>query len=140
MSASIRGNNYRLDVLMDGQEFSIDTITNVNINQDSTFLRSNFVGSPIAEGDQTHEGWSGSMDMEVKNAVAEAIIDAVVAGVLNGVGAPQVSIVETETYNDGTTISYMYGDVQMKLSKTSPGQNAKITKRLDLQMGYRKQV
>ena len=140
MGVSIRGNNYRIDVLIDGKEFTIDSITNVSINQDSTFTRSQYVGQGITEGDQTHEGWSGSLDMEVKSAIAEIIIDAITAGVINGVGAPKVAFVETELYTDGTSASYMYGDVQLKISKTVGGQATKTTKKLDIQAAYRKPV
>lgn len=140
MTASIRGHQTRVDLAIEGKPVSIDTITNFSANMDSDFMRSQYVGNPVPEGDQTVNGWSGSMDMEVKSDIAELIIDAVIAGNLNGVGVTEIAIVDTEDYPDGSTASYMYIDIQMKISKTFQGQNTKVTKKLDWQAARRKRL
>jgi hypothetical protein len=99
-----------------------------------------YVGNPIPEGDQTIEGWSGSLDAEVKDAVIDQLIDAVVTNNLNGVGVDDLTLVTTEFYADGSVQSYVYIDIQLKMSRNQKGLGDKITKRLDLQASFRKAI
>lgn len=135
--ASIRGHQTRFEMFQDGAPVVFDTITNVQINQDSNFSRSYYVGNPLSEGDQTIEGWSGQMDMEVKNANAEIFIEALVANNLNGIGVSEYTFIDTEFYPDGTSSSYAYFDCQFSLSKTKPGLNEKVTKTINFQAAGR---
>jgi hypothetical protein len=135
---SIRGHQGQVKLYRNGSLVNILTITNLDINQDSSFARSNYVGNPIPEGDQTIEGWSGSMDLEVKDAQADLLIDAIVNQNLNGVGLDDITVVSTEFYHNGTSQSYVYMDMQFKMSRNQKGLNDKITKRLDFQASFRK--
>lgn len=135
--ASIRGHQARFEIFQDGAPVVIDTLTNVNINQDSNFTKSFYVGNPIPEGDQTIEGWSGQFDMEVKNAVIEEFLDALIANNLNGIGVSEYTFIDTEFYPDGTSKSYVYFDCQFSLSKTKPGLNEKVTKTVNMQAAGR---
>lgn len=135
--ASIRGHQTRFEMYQDGAPVVIDTITNVNINQDSNFSRSFYVGNPVGEGDQSIEGWSGSLDMEVKSASADEFIDALISNNLNGIGVSEYTFIDGELYPDGTVKYYMYFDCQWSLSKTKAGLNEKVTKTLNFQAAGR---
>lgn len=137
MTASIRGNSGLFKVYQDGAEHVIDTITRVSISQDSTFSRSNYVGNQVPEGDQSIEGWSGQVEVEVKSAVVDEFIDGLVTDNLNGIGVSEYSFIDTEKYADGTRASYVYFDSQWKMSKEQGGLTDKTTKRLDFQASGR---
>lgn len=138
MSASIRGHQGQFKLYQDGALANIVNLTSVDVNQDSTFMRSNYVGQPEPEGDQAIEGWSGSADAEVKDASIDLFIDALVTNNLNGIGVSQYTFVTTELYADGTTQSYVYYDVQWKMGRKQGGLQEKITKRLEFQASGRK--
>jgi hypothetical protein len=140
MSASIRGHQGRFEVYQNGAVVKIANITKVSINQESTFSKSMYVGNPVPEGDQSIEGWSGSLDAEVKDAAMEDFIDALVTNNLNGIGVSDYAFISTELYADGTQRSYVYNDCQFKISKENGGLNAKMTKKLDFQAMFRQAV
>lgn len=140
MPASIRGHQTRFEVYQDGAQRQFDTITNVQINQDSNFSKSFYVGSPIPEGDQTIEGWSGQFDFEVKNDEAELFLDALIANNLNGIGVSEYTFIDTEFYPNGSSASYVYFDCQFSLSKTKPGLNEKVTKTMNFQAAGRVRI
>lgn len=135
--ASIRGHQGKLRLFKNGQPTGIADITAFEINQDSDFMRSNYVGNKIPEGDQAMLGWSGSVDCEVKDAAIDDLIDSVISGNQAGVGVDEISILATEEYPDGQLQSYVYFDVQLRMSKRSGGLNEKQTKRLDFQASGR---
>jgi hypothetical protein len=137
MSASIRGHQGQIKFFQDGAIVNIANLTNVNINQDSTFSRSNYVGNPVPEGDQSFEGWSGSVDMEVKDDELDKFIDALVSANLAGIGVSDYTVTSTENYTDGLTSNYVYFDCQFKMSKTQGGLDKKMTKKLDFQASGR---
>lgn len=137
MSASIRGHQTTLKVFKNGTDAELLTITRFEVNQDSTFQRSHYVGNPVPEGDQTQEGWSGSFDLEVKGPEVDDLIDALVTANLNGIGVEECTIMDTENYADGRTRSYVYADCQFKMSKTQPASTEKVTKRIEYQSQLR---
>lgn len=137
---SIRGHQGRLEILLNGGKTEIVNITSLDTNQDSNFSRSFYVGNPLGEGDQTIEGWSGSMDLEVKDAKVDELVDAIVAGNLAGLGIVDIAMVVDEYYTDGTLSSYVYFDMQMRMSKRVAGLNEKQTKRLDWQASGRERL
>lgn len=137
MSASIRGHQGTLKIFKDGALQNIVNLTSVDISQDSSFSRSFYVGSQVPEGDQSMEGWSGSVEAEVKDASIDEFIDALVTDNLNGIGVGDYTFISTENYADGTTKSYVYFDVQWKMSKRQAGLNEKMTKKLDFQASGR---
>lgn len=140
MSASIRGHQGQIKLFTDGAPEGIVDLTSVDIQQDSTFSRTNYVGKAIPEGDQTMEGWSGTLDAEVKDASIDNFIDAIVTNNLNGIGVSDISMVSTENYSDGSTQSYVYFDMQFKMSKNQKGLADKMTKRLDFQASGRQKL
>lgn len=140
MPASIRGHQGRIRILRNGGDSEIIHITSADINQDSTFSRSFYVGNPIPEGDQSVEGWSGSMELEVKNAKVDELIDAMVSGQLAGIGVEDVAYMIDELYADGTLSSYVYFNVQIRMSKRVSGQTEKQTKRVDFQSSGRQRL
>ena len=125
-------NNGLLDRVVD--------ITNVNINQDSDFIRSEYVGQALPESDQSIKGWSGSIDLEVRSASVDDLIDGLITNNLNGIGVSDYTFVTTEQYADGTSQSYVYFDVVWKMSKTQSGLSEKVTKKLDFQASGRQKV
>lgn len=137
---SIRGHQGQISFFQDGADVGVVNLTSVDIAQDSSFSRSNYVGVPEPEGDQSMEGWSGSVDAEVKDATIDKLIDGLVTNNLNGIGVSDYSFVHTEKYNDGTQQSYVYYDVQMKMSKKQEGLQSKMTKKLDFQASGRKAI
>lgn len=140
MSASIRGHQAVVKLFRNGTPAGQIPITKFNINQDSTFSRSFYVGQPHGEGDQSQEGWSGSFDLEVKGPEIDVLVDAMVNAKLNGVGVDEITIIDTEFYADGTQQTYVYIDIQAKMSKSSGGITEKLTKKLDWQASLRKPV
>jgi hypothetical protein len=138
MAASIRGHQGQFKIFQDGQLQSIVNIMSVDINQDSTFMRSHYIGQPVPEGDQAIDGWSGSCELEVKDAAVDEFIDALVTNNLNGIGVSDYTFLTTEQYPDGTTKSYVYFDCQFKMSRKASGLQEKITKRLEFQASGRK--
>lgn len=137
MSASIRGHMGYIKIFKNGELSDIANLTNVQIQQDSTFSRSHYVGNPVPEGDQSMEGWSGSFDMEVKDAALDEFIDALVTENLAGIGVSDTNFIATEQYADGQNTPYLYYNCQFKMSKTQGGGNAKMTKKLDFQAAGR---
>lgn len=137
MTASIRGHQGELKFFQDGELVALVNLMSVEVNQDSTFMRSMYVGNPIPEGDQAIEGWSGNVEAEVKDASIDEFIDALVTNNLNGIGVSDYSMISTERYPDGTLKSYVYFDMQFKMSKSQRGLNEKMTKRLDFQASGR---
>jgi hypothetical protein len=132
-NASIRGHQGAFRVFENAALVNIVNLTSVEINQDSSFSRSFYVGNAIGEGDQAIEGWSGSVEAEVKDASIDEFIDALVTNNLNGIGVSDYTFISTENYPDGTSKSYAYFGVQWKMSKRQSGLNEKMTKRLEFQ-------
>lgn len=135
---AIRGHQGQIKFYQDGGDVGIVNLTSVEANQDSTFMRSNYVGVAESEGDQVIEGWSGSVEAEVKDASIDLFIDALTTNNLNGIGVSDYTFTITELYGDGTTQSYVYYDCQFKMSRKQEGLQAKITKRLEFQSSGRK--
>jgi hypothetical protein len=137
MSASIRGHMGEIKFFENGAPAGLVDLTSVDVNQDSSFSRTFYIGRPVGEGDQSIDGWSGSVEAEVKDDVIDKFIDALVTNNLNGIGISDYTFVTTEKYPDGSQASYVYFDVQFKMSKHQKGLNEKITKRLDFQAAGR---
>jgi hypothetical protein len=137
MSASIRGHQGQFKIFQDGALQDIVNLTNVQLTQDSTFSRSMYVGAPVPEGDQAIEGWSGSVDAEVKDDAIDLFIDALIANNLAGIGVSDYTFISTEQYADGRVSSYVYFDCQFKMAKTQGGLSSKMTKKLDFQCSGR---
>lgn len=137
MGASIRGHSGQFKIFQDGELKNIVNITKVDINQKSDFMQSMYVGNPVPEGDQTIMGWEGSIDTEVKDAEVDEFIDALIQNNLNGIGVSDYTFISTENYADGRTSSYVYFDVQFKMSKSQEGLQSKMTKKLDFQASGR---
>lgn len=137
MTASIRGHQARFEVYENGQRKVFDTITRVSINQDSDFSRAEYVGNAIPEGDQSIRGWSGQIEMEVKGPEQDEFMDALINNNLNGIGVSQYFFIVTEFYPDGRTASWVYSDVQWKISRDQSGLSEKVVKRLDWQASAR---
>lgn len=137
MSASIRGHSGDLKMFENGAPLGIIEFTNVDIQQNSDFQQTEYLGNPIPEGDQVMKGWTGTMDMEVKNNLPDKFIDALIVNNLNGIGVSDYSFVSTEKYADGTTSAWVYFDCQWKLSKNQKGLSSKMTKRFDFQCSGR---
>lgn len=137
MPASIRGHQGRFKIFENGGLTNIVDITSADTQQDSDFSRTEYVGRSIAEGDQSIKGWSGSIDLEVKDDSVDKFIDALVTNNLNGIGVSDYTLVLTEAYADGQVASYVYVDCQFKMSKRQSGLSEKITKRLEFQSSFR---
>lgn len=134
---SIRGHKGQFKLFENGQLSNIVDITSVSVSQDSSFSRTMYVGRALPEGDQSIEGWSGSIDLEVKDAAVDDLIDALVTNNLNGIGVSDYTFLSIEEYSDGSRRSYVYFDVQWKMSKTNGGLTDKITKSMEFQASGR---
>jgi hypothetical protein len=138
MTATIRGHQGQFKIFENGALQDIINVTKVSVNQDSSFSRSFFVGAAEPVGDQTIEGWSGSVELEVGDKNVDTFIDALINNNLNGIGVSDYSFIVTENFADGQVQSHVYYDCQFKLSRDQGGLNAKITKKLDYQASGRK--
>lgn len=134
---SIRGHKGQFKVFENGQLTNIVNITSADIAQDSTMSRTFYVGRPLPEGDQSIEGWSGSIEVEVKDAAEDEFIDALITNNLNGIGVSDYTMLTVEEYGDGSRKSYVYFDCQFKLSRRQGGLTEKITKTLEFQASGR---
>lgn len=134
---SIRGHQGQFKLFENGSLKNIVDITSVSVTQDSSFQRTFYVGRPAPEGDQTIEGWSGSIQLEVKDSEVDDLIDALITNNLNGIGVSDYTFLTTENYGDGTRRSYVYFDVQWKMSKNQGGLTEKMTKTLEFQASGR---
>jgi len=134
---SIRGHKGQFKIFENGQLSNIVDITSVDVSMDASFQRTFYVGRPLAEGDQSIDGWSGSLEMEVKDASVDEFIDALITNNLNGIGVSDYTFLSSEEYGNGTMRSYVYFDVQWKMSKRQSGMTEKMTKRLDFQASGR---
>ena len=130
---SIRGHKGQFKIFENGNISNIVDITSVDVSQESSFSKTMYVGRPLPEGDQSIEGWSGSLELEVKDAAVDEFIDALVTNNLNGIGVSDYTFMTIEEYGDGTRKSYVYFDCQFKMSRKNAGLNEKITKRLEFQ-------
>ncbi len=137
---SIRGHQGTFKLYKDGSLVDVKTVTNVSVSQDTSMSRSFYVGNSIAESDQTQEGWSGSFEMEVKDALMEDFFDALIQDNLNGLGVSDYTFLVTENYPDGTSRSYVYIDCVFKYSRQASGLNEKIKKSVEFQSSYRQKV
>ena len=137
MTASIRGHMGRIKLFAGGQLTDIVDITKADVAQDSTFSRTFYLGRSQGEGDQSMQGWSGSMDLEVKDASVDDFIDAIVNNNLAGIGVEEITVIMEELYSDGTLRAYVYFDCQFKMSKSNGGLGDKMTKKLDWQASGR---
>lgn len=137
MGVSIRGHQGSFKLFQDGAISNVIDITKVSIQQEASFSRTYYVGRPVGESDVAVQGWSGSIDLEVKDASVDDLIDALVANNLAGIGVSAYTFVSTENYSDGTTRSYVYTGCVWKMSKEQGGLNDKITKKLDFQCDLR---
>lgn len=140
MAASIRGHMGSIKFFRDNGSQNIVNITKYDANQDSSFSRTFYVGKAVPEGDQTIEGWSGSVDLEVKNAEVDDMIDALVNDNLIGVGVGSYSLQLEERYPDGTQAIWVFFDCQFKMGRSQGGLNEKVTKKLDFQSSGRLRV
>lgn len=137
---SIRGHQGYFKMYRDGVEIRLDSVTRVSISMDSNFSRQLYVGNPIPEGDQTVEGWSGTIEMQVKNAFIEDFIDALIAANLSGINVSDNIFMSQEFYSDGSSRTYAYRDCQFRLSKDQGGLAEKTMKRLDMQASQRLRI
>jgi len=85
-------------------------------------------------------GWSGNIQMEVRDDTAERFIDALIANNLNGIGVSDYTLMVVENYSDGSNSAYGYSDCQFKISRDAGGLDSKITKSLDFQAAIRVRV
>lgn len=140
MVASIRGHQGQFRIYENGALVDIVSLTSVDVNQESSFSKAYYVGQAVPEGDQAIEGWSGSVEAHVKGPEIDRFIDALVNNNLNGIGVSDYTFLVTENYGDGQTASWVYFDVQFKMSRKQSGLNEKVTKRLEFQAMGRKQL
>lgn len=134
---SIRGHQGKLKLFKNGTPANILNIVSYDVSQDSDFSRAFYVGNKIGEGDQSILGWSGSMELEIKDSAVDELIDSLISGNLEGIGVDEVTMIAEEQYPDGQITAYVYYDMQLKMSKKSGGMNEKQTKRLDFQASGR---
>lgn len=140
MGNTIRGHQTQIRILEDGNVVDIVEITKFTAKMDNTMMRSKFVGKAVPVGDQSIDGWSGNMALEVANDNVEKLIDALVTNNLAGIGVKDYALVDTEMYDDGTSCSYLYSDVQWAWSKDTGSYDTKVTKSLDWQASYRTRI
>ena len=138
--ATIRGHQALFKLYEEGEQIVINTITRVSVAMASSFSRQMYVGNPITQGDQTIEGWDGSIDMQVENDRVHRFIDDLINRNLNGIGLRNYTFIIRESYDNGVIASYVYFDNQFKPSMDISGLQEKITQRLDFQSAYRKRV
>lgn len=134
---TIRGHQAQIKFFKDGNIVGIVDLTRFEANQDANFMRSKFIGNPIPQGDVAYQGFTGSADLEVRDSIAEELIDALIEQNLGGVGVSDHSISVQEFYDDGSTKSWVYFDVQYRLTASYPNLEEKVTKRLEWQASGR---
>jgi len=137
---SIRGHQGEFRILEDGNVVDIIEVTNVSVKMDGSMTRSKYVGKSVTVGDQSIEGWSGSMDTEVVDDKLEQFFDNLVTNNLAGIGISDYAFVVTENYDNGTSSQYLYSDCQFMYSRENGGLDSKITKKVDFQAAFRTRI
>lgn len=137
---SIRGHQGSLKLYQDGGEIQVISITRASVNQETSFTRSFYVGNRFPEGDQSLDGWTGDIEMEVKGPEIDEFMDALQANNLAGIGVSDYALVLNEFYSDGRSKSYVYFDCQFRLTKSIAGMNEKVTKTYEFQASGREAV
>jgi hypothetical protein len=137
---SIRGHQGTLKLYQDGGEIQVFTITRASVNQETSFSRAFYVGARFPEGDQSLDGWTGDIEMEVKGPEIDEFMDALQSSNLAGIGVSDYALVLNEFYADGQSKSYVYFDCQFRLSKTIAGMNEKVMKTYEFQASGRQAV
>lgn len=135
--ATIRGHQAVFKIYKDGEEQVIDSITRVSIREESQLTRHSYVGDRNTQSDKTHMGWSGSFEMECRNALIEELLDEVITGNLNGVNRPDYTFQITEVYSDGSRSSHIYTDCVFSYGREQGGMDSKVTKSIDFQASRR---
>lgn len=134
---TIRGHQAQVKFFLDGNDLEVVDLSRFEVTQDSSFIRSKFIGNPIPEGDVVYQGFTGSADAEVRDSKMEDLIDLLVQQNLQGTGVQDTSLVVQEFYDDGQSKSWVYYDVQWRLSGSYPSLDEKVTKRLEFQAAGR---
>ncbi len=134
---TIRGHQAQIKFFRNGGDVEIVDVTRFEVNQESNFMKSKYVGNPIPEGDVAYSGFAGTADLEVRDSSVDELIDALVEQNLGGVGVDDVSLSVSEFYPDGQVKTWAYYDVQFRLSATYPNLEEKVTKRLEFQAAGR---
>ncbi len=138
---TIRGHQAKFRLFQDGGEIGpVIHLKSVDVNQESSFIKSYYVGAKTPVGDQSMDGWSGSAELEVGNKDMDDFIDALITDNLNGIGLSDYAFTVTDFFSDGTSQSYVYTDVQWKLGRAIRGSNEKVTQRLEFQAMSRQKV
>lgn len=138
---TIRGHQAKFRLFQDGGEVGpVVHCKSVDVNQESTFIKSYYVGAKTPVGDQSMDGFSGSCELEVGNKDVDDFIDALITDNLNGIGLSDYAFTVTDNFSDGTSQSYVYTDVQWKLGRSIRGMNEKVTQRLEFQAMSRQKV
>lgn len=138
---TIRGHQAKFRLFQDGGEIGpVIHLKSVDVNQESTFIKSYYVGAKTPVGDQSMDGWSGSAELEVGNKDVDDFIDALITDNLNGIGLSDYAFTVTDFFSDGTSQSYVYTDVQWKMGRSIRGQNEKVTQKLEFQAMSRQKV
>lgn len=137
MSASIRGDKSHVRIIRNGQPELIYSITGMDVTENSQTIQSYYAGQTQSETDVLMMGFSGSIQVEVKNDGIDVLIDAVRAARNSGSAVPQVTITVYEEYPDGaldgsTGKGFLYTDVQLTLGGSRlGGATEKLTKSLN---------
>ena len=138
--ATIRGHQATFKIFQDGEEVVIDSITRVSLSEESTLSRHMYVGNATPQTDKTNMGWTGSFEMEVRDATVERLFDRIISQSKLGVGQQNYSFVIREHYTDGTVSAYVYPDCQFKIAREQSGLENKITKTIEFIAGTRARV
>ena len=90
-SPSARGHQAQFKLFKNGGDLKVVNVKSVDIQQEVTFIKSHYVGNKYPNGDQSIDGYSGTVELEVGSADIDEFIDGLVNDNLNGVGVADYS-------------------------------------------------
>lgn len=136
MPAHIRHKDVKIQVLRAGALIGTLRATDITVTQDATKDRSQYAGSPDYFGDLEHQGWSGSVTVEVTGSEVDDLVDAQINERARRDREEEVQIVYTELYADGGQRTYRFSRCFVTMGARS-SQGARYTKTLDFQADER---
>ena len=132
-SKTVKGKDTKVRLMRNGAPVNMYGLKSFSAEQDADFTRDEYLGEVKSVGDTDHKGWTGSAEWEITGPEVMEAADALITNNLERVNADEIQLMRTFNFRDGTSKSFVYTGVQLKLSDDSPGMHEKSTLKMDWQ-------
>ena len=129
MALPIRGDKSQVRILVNAQPVAWTELTNMTFNESTQPREYHYIGRRLPVEDAMMMGFEGQITGLVTNSSIDDVIQSIRAARKSGVNLPVVNIVYSEQYENGTTATFMFTDVQLILAnRTGAGADEPISK------------